>query len=717
MPRTFGFLLALTSVSVPASAQALQPVPPAAASLPTLLHQDGQLWGVGDTYKVAFAHRGTTFVPRLGERAPHNAPLAFLAERCGRGEVGQPLPAVAPVVGERRVDYVRPGVTERWELRPDGAEFRFVFDTLPRGGGDLWVDVALRTDLLVEADGRGLRCAWPGIGGCTIGGVTGIDADGDQVAGALTYDGQRLRLSLPAAFVEQASLPLVIDPLVGGVFTIDNAANIQRETDAAHDVLSGNRLVVYHHLNSASDYDLYGVVVGPTGTVGARLPLVVGTAHDTGVQVANVLGVSRFVLAWHRNGDVLAMSVNTAGGGASAVVTVANTANTLSDVDIGGDQSALHNAALVVWRDGTGNRIEARSVLVNGSGVLTPSAQVIVDTASTTNPLERPRISKQTATGKHLVAWGRNPGGGANNTDVVARTLTWGSNGSTVALGSVLPLDTTNSDTDRPDLDGNGTQWAVVWQRPMTANDNDLYGIGVRAAGTTLTTGVVTIEADVAQNDFDPAVCCTGGSFLCTWMTRQVSGGAFGMEARGIDLFTCATCGPKVTIPEAAPQMQRPNACADGSSPYNNQALVVYDTVQDTKGVLWTADDGVQQHLEGGCGTSARHFTTCARVGHADFEVTLTEVTGAASASLVVSPATWNLPCNLCRLVPDPTAGALFLALPVSNGEATQAIAIPPDAVLAGLSFWSQWLVHPTSAPSCISLGSHFTHALQTTIQ
>ena len=318
--------------------------------------QDGELWGCGDAYKLRFDATHVEFVPAL-PAAPHNHPLRYELAALGRGGEWVPVGPGDRVHTATSVHYSRPGVVERYDVRPEGVEQSYVFDRLPAGGGDLVVRGKVSTALRVEPFGDGLRCELPGVGGFTIGGVTGIDAAGNRAAGTMQYADGVLDYRLPAAFVESARLPIVLDPLLGGIFNVAvSTTTDDGDPDVAYD--SGNNvyLVVFERVFSATDHDIHCQRVSAAGAlVGSRIFLDNSSGtYDYQPSVANSNAADRFVVVWTRltspNYDVRGNSVNAADGTFPGTqVVVAGSADIEYWPDVGGEATTADDDVLVVW--------------------------------------------------------------------------------------------------------------------------------------------------------------------------------------------------------------------------------------------------------------------------------------------------------------------------------------------------------------------------------
>jgi hypothetical protein len=360
---------------------------------------DGELWGASDHYKVRFDKDGFEFTPTLGRSAPRNYPLQFRLESIRRGETPVPLRSCQPSHSGLRVEYDRGGAVERYDLRPDAMEQSFVFAERPAGTGDLIVRGRIQTDMRVTPEHGGLRLEEPGVGGFHIGRVTGIDAKGDRAAGEVRLVGDLVELSLPHTFVEQAALPLVLDPLIGIGFGMSLLPQFDDELPrAAFDATNDAYLVVWNTAVSATDRDIFGQLISRAGSmIGTRISIDVNPTLDTEVDVANVNGRNAFVVVFTRAGDIIGKAVSAANGSVMTGSFIASGASNQHSPSIGGDSVAPvlfpSGSAVCVWESDGDLAVQARQVTVNIDLSLSVGP---VNTLAQGSSLRasRPRISK-----------------------------------------------------------------------------------------------------------------------------------------------------------------------------------------------------------------------------------------------------------------------------------------------------------------------------------
>ena len=260
---------------------------------------DGSLVGRGDAYRAHFAAEGMRFEPAL-PTAPQLQHLALTATRAGRGELA-PLPqATAPAVDGQRVHYHRGTVDEVYDVRATGVEQSFVFDSLPAGEGDLVVELQVDATLPVHETGHDHVVFAGEHGGVRIGGVVGIDAHGDRIAGTMSCGDGRIELRLPAAFVNRAALPLVLDPIVNTFsITATNATSALEDAELSYDATTGKYAIAFC-IDLASNARELRFVLSNGSPLGNTPVFGVATTAATGgpIALANCNLRNCFVVAW-----------------------------------------------------------------------------------------------------------------------------------------------------------------------------------------------------------------------------------------------------------------------------------------------------------------------------------------------------------------------------------------------------------------------------------
>lgn len=207
-------------------------------------------------WKAQFDRDGATFVPFRGSALP-SAPTTFrLASATVGGEALRLGDAVPELTGQRVV-FARGAVAETWDLRQDGLEQAFELRELP-ARGELALHLAVGTALSPVRDGGGWRLVDErGIEVVHYGAAVAIDAAGRRCEVAEHWGARGLDLVVPAAFVAEATLPLVVDPLVAAVVTITPSVAEVGHPSIAYDGSLDEYAVVYEASFSATDHDVY----------------------------------------------------------------------------------------------------------------------------------------------------------------------------------------------------------------------------------------------------------------------------------------------------------------------------------------------------------------------------------------------------------------------------------------------------------------------------
>jgi len=229
--------------------------------------REGTLWVRGRDFKASAAADGFAFIPFLGSDAPRNFPVRFELSAATRGGAALELAPDAEVArhGDRIV-LDRGSVEVRYDVDPGSVEQSFALQ-VPPGGGDLTLSLAVETELRATTNGAGLRFSNER-GGVDYGAAIVLDSDGRRADVSSRWTGSGIELVVPAAFLDAASGPIVVDPVLS-TFAIDTYSADLRSPDAAYDVDGNRYIVVYEEVFSAGDLDVYSRWID--GTTGAAV--------------------------------------------------------------------------------------------------------------------------------------------------------------------------------------------------------------------------------------------------------------------------------------------------------------------------------------------------------------------------------------------------------------------------------------------------------------
>jgi hypothetical protein len=706
----------LLIAAVPAQAQ-----PPGRFGVPRLagLHPlDGALWGVGPDYKAAFRNGGVELTPALGMRAPRNFPLGLRVAAIGRGAELPPVAAAEPSQHGMQVRYERESCSERYDVGPEGIAQSFVFARLPAGDGDLVVRLAVTTELpLARADANGLRFELPDVGGVQIGAVTGIDARGRQQPGSITFGGDTIELRLPATFVDNAALPLVLDPQIGPVFTVLASTFDYQNPDLARLHGANESLCVFERQISATDRDVRAIRLQPSGSpAGSLVAITTGTGDDRAPAAGSILQSGVYMIAYERGGDVFARALP--GGVPTGEATVANGADTQQAPDIGSEATTADNDCLVVWHNSSQTKIQAAQMNYVAAGSVNVFGQVDLAAAlSGTYILGRPRIAHDGGdTGRFMVVYPQSLIAGSTK----ARAVVTDRN---LAILAADAVSVATDDQDSVDVDGDGTSWTVVFESEPTegTGDNRIVGVSTywRENGNTLWIGSQNVITDIANVDeIDPAVGMMDRSAAVAWR-RRAGPGSTNTEVfmKTIDNIVCSECEPTVLLANTAAIETNLAIEATGAE----GALVLWEAdvsgTGDLFGVAWEARDGDTSAYPVGCGGTLA-MAGCARVGNLNCYLQLRDVPAATLAPhIVLSALATNLACGPCTLMADPFGGYVSPQSAAANGTAFYNLQIPNNSSLSGMSFWLQWIVPTGPSGQCTFLNANFSSALRVTVE
>jgi hypothetical protein len=245
---------------------------------------DGPWWAIGASWKASFDRGGFTFVPFFGSQAPQNHPLRVEVAAASIGGTPLAVGQGEPVVADGQVRTPRGPFVEVVDTRLDHVEQSFVFDRLPSRGA-ITVDVRITTDLVAATIENGVRFA-NDLGHVDYTKALALDAAGRQLPLTIDWDGGTARMTIPAAFVESATLPIVLDPVLNGWFNLSGGAIYNHDMEVASYQSNGGRtLVVYQRQASLVDQDCWGILFD--GNLGLVLTdFVIDASFDDWLHVA-----------------------------------------------------------------------------------------------------------------------------------------------------------------------------------------------------------------------------------------------------------------------------------------------------------------------------------------------------------------------------------------------------------------------------------------------
>lgn len=675
---------------------------------------DQELVAIAPRFKAYLRPGEVEFVPVMGAHAPHQ-PLRLRATAFERqGAVTALAVATPEQVSATRVAYaVAPGVTEVYDCREEGLEQSFVFAQRPAGHGDLVVHVSLRTAMpLASADGERVRFVQPGCGDVTIGGITGIDASGRRVAGALRLDGTTLSLVLPAAFVDTASYPLTLDPLLGAATQLGpNNATAQ---DVVYDATVGDYLVVWSVPVSVLDSDVYGLRVdAPTGlAIGSAFPIDVATTLAVDPRVGSVRQTARCLCAFTggaTGNGVIVRTVNLATSAVSGAVTIGTNA---TEVVVGSESTTSDDEAVVAWMDGD---VRMAQVTV-GAGVLpVAAAPVTLATSPIGTNFDKLAISRA---------------GGINGVFLVAWNSTYAVAGTTQVLGLAVTRNCTpltvsytllaNAGNRRAAVDGFGqvlfgSQFLVAAEQyePGSTTSHDIVCVGVTydsSLSALLVTSPQIVQGTVGVDETFPHVAWLGSRYAVTFTDNPNSSSAnVGAWLVSPD---CTRCSVRMNLVGTNPTTawtKETNAhiCARYAWTSSDDALVAYTEANPTTGertvvgqrIEAIGPGGAVTNLGGGCGNGGTASSTPSgfSLGNTSFQFEVAGLQAGALPLCCLAVPAATIPCGPCTFL-NPLAS--YFETP-AGGLATHAFPVPCSSAIFGFVLECQWVSLLTTTTPC----------------
>ena len=680
---------------------------------------------VGPDFKALYAPEGVDFWPALGKQAPASRHLSFRFEGAHVG--GVPLAgldlAAAPELDGQDVVFDRgAGLTEIY--RPQGGDLEqlFVLEVLPSRSGDLVVRGAFETDLALtsaSAEGAELRFAEPGIATVQLDKVIGIDARGERVEGSLRLAPDALEIVLPASFVATAELPVVVDPLIGVEYVASTGSYDADQVDIAFgDSFYDEYAVTYCRYYSATDPDIMAVTYVDYGSVGLAafaIESTIGT-FDQEPSIAYNAGEEQFAVAWERSSspgtfrDVYISSFDANSGIVQSKVVVA--ASFFIDEhapDVGGEELDGFDHVIVAYDIGADIRTSLVQILDDATPVLISTATILDATSA---PYDKPAITKSGGgPGVYAVAAQRDY---TEDRDIHVALVDYQG----TVLGEEAYVTTVGPDEENPDIAGDGEEFLLVFQREGILGDGDNDILARKLVYDSISDNLlfdgfeIEIDADVDDNEVEPAVGLCGGEYLIAWADQYFGGSIYDIYGVSLSTQTCLVCEPDMLIGYADNTMRRPEIGSRqaGGELSLGQAAIAFDhdsyELDEVMFSVWQNDGlgSTIENLGGGCGdVGAVSFDGSLAIGGPGYTVRLNGIDPGASVGLLnlSVPAPFN-PCGTCLATP---LQWLFVVptIPTTDGfdEAKKSFGIPCKPTLEGVSLDYQWTVLLTPSSPC----------------
>ena len=733
-------LLALPVFALAAFAPTQSPLPhvqpiaaPIAATAAAGLQADPSgagLLGGGRDYRVRFTPDGMRFDPALGPQVPTTRSLHLRPRAVGRGAALQLLaPGMPPQQVGLQANYLHgDGRSEHYEVRSDGVALSWRFEQRPAGSGDLLVRYAVASDLgEPHAVASGLRFG-DELGGVHIGAVTGIDASGASIAGGLHWRDGGLELSLPAAFVDRAAYPLVLDPLIGTAIALSTGTFTDGDPDAAYAASTGRFLVVWRRTFSAVDSDVRGQFVRPNGQLVGSTIFFGSNGTVTPPRVACMSEAERFGVTWTQSqppfSTVQYQSVNATSGALGPATTLANSqTSSYGPADIGADPNAGlggNHGFAIVYKDNDLDSIRISRTWFDSLGGQAGTSPFSLLLDGLLGPLyDQPAVSRAAGPDGWLlvVVRRRSPLTGASA--IIAKTVKI--DGSLAGITNTV-ASSSSDNLGTPEADGYDGRWVVAHHRQGSGTNYDAViatpvtdaGFTQIAIGTPITYGGTPLAITSA-----PTVGYTLGR---TWLGyRQTTAQAIPvttLRIAAIDSGSCTNCNDPFTAPGlGGSRIVVATGISGGSTASETSLAVWHDSGDDVTGQLLSnyGSTGTIVDLGGACGSAVTSdFSHAPGIGSAAMRARLYNFPSSVIAALFnFAPPGAPAPCGTCVWTPL----SVTLMPPNGGGIFNVYFPIPCLPSLVGAQFETQWtMLDPTQAPCPLLPGLSVTPRLQLTI-
>jgi hypothetical protein len=688
---------------------------------------DGQIVGGGSGWTARFTPEAVAVSPVLGREALDTETLTLSLERIQRGNWSRSYAQqhTTPSLEGQRAVYTRPGLVEWYESRPSGLEQHFSFDAEPSGEGDLLVQLAASSALSWKTPGTWgseQRLSKAGQDLLAVSGVLGIDAAGRTQVGDLLAEAGSLWLRLPAEFVDSASYPLVLDPLIGGVGNTSTAGDAASVDVAFHAGLN-QYLAVWSVDVSLTQVEVRAQVLDQQGApVGSLITVASGSDQILRDPVVGTFRDAGSFLVAYRNA---ASFLGTFGVQARAVLpsgAVTGATTIVSTNGAVGPQLALGSEALAGQGDGNllfysagGGTVSGFRLIPDSFGVPGVSGVPIVPPGQSvfgSDQVALPRTGG--AAGLCLLTWRSRGLIGDEVRAVVVRrdgTLLTPSVSATVPNLSVLAPA-----VDGYPVSGTNARWLLAAQSTETpgATKYDVRAWAYHFNGTTLalSAGPISVDATLNSDEIEPAVLWMGSKGFVSW---AVEGGTLDYDilVKGVDPLTCVECESVSAVSNGTglnrlPAMagEPPSNGGDG----NDRAMILWERIApvlpfnsdvQSRGLVLSAQTGSAVSQGGGCGGGGSSgVNQSPSIGVGAFACTLTGADPAAPAAILniaVDGAALPIPCGTCVLEPY----FITVTVPVSAGSSAVNLAIPCRTTAIGAKLIAQWTVLLSASSPC----------------
>ena len=415
----------------------------------------------------------------------------------------------------------RGALVERLKNSAAGVEQSWAFAAKPAGAGDLVVRVRVTGQRYAGATAGGLHFANTDGGvGVRYGHATFVDRAGKRTPVPARFEAGQIVLRVPAAVIEAAAYPAVLDPVISAERGMDQPVQgpawaAQQSPAVAFD--GTNYLVVWYDLRDTktNSWDIYGARVSALGVVLDKTGIAISTAsgHQQVPRVAYQSGT--FLVVWqdyrHHGsyGAIYGARVTSAGkvqDPKGIKISYTTRHRGAPDVAYGGGNF------FVVWHDYRSSYYRIYGARVSAAGVVQDTSGVLVSASN--RHCYHPRLAFDGT--NFLVAWYDYRHSGSYTAIYASRMSSAGKRLSTTDLR--IYYDYYQRYYPSVSYDPKSSTYLIVWQdyRYYSSSHWDVRGSRVSKAGTLLDTTPLYIS-NVSQHQLSPQVAHDGTNWLVVW--------------------------------------------------------------------------------------------------------------------------------------------------------------------------------------------------------
>lgn len=209
---------------------------------------------------------------------------------------------IRPEIVDAAVVYRRGSVEEKYELRDEGVEQSFIIRDLPDRTADLVVSGRITTSVDAPADrvvGSHISFQHSSQEVFFVSNAVVKDGAGRSLSIPMEFHQGALVYRVPQAWLTDAVLPVVVDPLVGSRLTVDPARS-KAGAAVTYNSNSNESLIVFAaDAGGNKGWDIFARRVSGAGALlGSTITVVSTSASETDPKVSYAASVNKYLVVW-----------------------------------------------------------------------------------------------------------------------------------------------------------------------------------------------------------------------------------------------------------------------------------------------------------------------------------------------------------------------------------------------------------------------------------